>query len=87
MQATGTAGTTGDELGATHTYYSGQTTKTVSVASDTSASPATIDSTGVTTAGKTKGVVLQVKVDTAANGATSGVQTAETLTFKYDVID
>lgn len=86
-EADGTAGTTGNELGANHTHYSGQTTKTTDIESDTSGSPATIETGPLTAAGKSLAVVLQVKVDTAANGATSGVQTAETLTWKYDVVD
>jgi len=84
--ATGTDGDTGDSIeDATngHDYYNAQTTKTANVASDTSGSPATIDSTDHTTTGKCKAVVLQVKVDT---DATQGEQTDETLTFKYDEI-
>ena len=86
-RALGTEGTTGytiEDGTNGHDYYLGQTTPTANVGSDTAGSPATIDSDGLTSAGKTKHVVLQVKVDT---NATSGVQTAETLTFKYDVID
>jgi hypothetical protein len=87
VQATGTAGTTGDNLANNHTFYSGQTTKTVNLSLTNAASPANVDFTGETTAGKSLAIALQVKVDTAANGATSGVQTAETMTWKYDVID
>lgn len=86
-QATGTQGTTGDYIGdATngHSYYKDQTTPTANVANDTEASPALIDSEGRTSAGRTKFIVLQVKVDTDAS---SGVQPAETMTWKYDVID
>lgn len=85
MQATGTPGDTGDELGATHTYYSGQTTKTVDIEGDVVGTPATIDSTdhGPSAAENTKHIVLQVKVDT---NATQGTQAEETLTFKYDEI-
>ena len=84
--ATGTQGTSGDEIEhATngHDYYNGQTTKTANVESDTEGSPATIDSTDHTGTGKCKAVVLQVKLDTAGNGAVQGEQTDETLTFKY----
>jgi hypothetical protein len=86
-QASGTPSTTGDTIETQHAFYSGQTTKVSSVASDTSGSPAVIESGSLTVAGKSKAIVLQVKVDTTANGASSGVQTAETLTWKYDVID
>lgn len=84
--ATGTEGTTGYEIGVVtngHDYFNAQTTKTASVQSDTSGSPATIDSTDHTTTGMCKAVVLQVKV---ASDATQGEQTDETLTFKYDEI-
>lgn len=87
--ATGTDGDTGDEIEDAvdgHGYYNEQTTKTSNVASDTVGSPATVDSTDHTTTGKCKAVVLQVKVDTAANGAVQGEQTDETLTFKFDEI-
>lgn len=83
-QAAGTEGTTGysiEDASNGHTYYKSQTTPTADVASDTSGSPATIDSGTHTTAEKTKHVVLQVKV---ASDATQGTQTAETLTWKYD---
>lgn len=84
--ATGTDGDTGhaiDDATNGHGYFNTQTTKTANVASDTSGSPATIDSTDHTTTGKCKAVVLQVKVDT---DATQGEQTDETLTWKYDEI-
>lgn len=89
VQATGSTSVApyGDTIAASHTFYAGQTTPTADVASDTSASPATIEVGSLTEAGKSKAIVFQVKVDTAANGATSGVQTAETMTWKYDVID
>jgi len=86
QQASGTQGTTGyaiDDATNGHAYYNTQTTKTANVASDTSGSPATIDSGDHTTAEKTKHIVLQVKV---ASDATQGSQSAETLTWKYDEI-
>jgi len=86
QQASGTEGDTGysiEDATNGHAYYKSQTTPTANVASDTSGSPATIDSGDHTTAEKTKHVVLQVKVDT---DATQGTQSAETLTFKYDEI-
>lgn len=84
--ATGTTGTTGDALddGTNgHGFYNGQTTPTASVFSDTSGSPATIDSSTYTTTTSTKAVVLQVVVDT---DATQGTQSSETFTFLYDEI-
>ena len=84
--ATGTEGDTGHAIeDATngHDYYNAQTTPTANVANDTEASPATIDSTDHTSAGKTKAVVLQCRV---ANDAVQGEQADETLTFKYDEI-
>lgn len=86
-QATGTPGVSGDPIeDATngHPYYKTQTTPVVNVANDTSSNPALVDSTGLTSAGRSKAIVLQVKV---ASNASSGVQPAETMTWKYDVID
>jgi len=86
QQASGTAGTTGyaiEDATNGHAYYNTQTTKTANVANDTSGSPAIIDSSTYTAAGKTKHIVLQVKV---ASDATQGTQSAETLSFKYDEI-
>jgi len=84
--ATGTSGTTGHSIEDDtngHGYYDGQSTETADVASDTSGSPATIDSSDIETTADSKAIVLQVKVDT---DATQGAQAAETLTFKYDEI-
>lgn len=89
QQSAGTEGTTGYEMGnATngHAYYKGQSTPKVNVNSYTSGSPLTVDSSDHTSAEKTKHVVLQVKVDTQANGASQGSQAAENLTFLYDEI-
>jgi hypothetical protein len=86
-QADGTAGTTGyaiEDAGDGHTYYNGQTTPTADVNSDVVGSPPVIDSGDHTTTERCKHVVLQVKVDTAANGAVQGTQIAKTLTWKYD---
>jgi hypothetical protein len=82
-QATGTPGTSGDDLEASHTYYSGQTNKSDPVSGKTSGSPATIDSGDHTIAEAFKGVILQAKVDT---DATRGAQTAEQLNFSYDEV-
>lgn len=92
QQAAGTVGTTGYAIEAAtvgHAFYNGQTTKTADLMSDTVGSPCTIElsSTAITGAGKSKAVVVQVKVDTAVNGASSGVQSAKTMTWKYDVIN
>ena len=82
-QATGTPGTTGDDI-ETHTYYSGQTTKSANITGDTSGSPATIDSNTYTTPNdRCYFIVLQVTVD---NDATQGAQTPETFTWLYDEI-
>lgn len=83
QQATGTGGVTGDDLVASHSYYSGQTTKSVTLQTDTSGSPALIDSTAYVADNKSKHIVLQVYVDT---DATNGVQSAETMTFICDEI-
>lgn len=83
VQATGTPGVTGNDLESSHIYYSGQTTKSVNITTDTSGSPATIDSTAYVAGGRTKHIVLQAEIDT---NATQGVQTAETMTFIVDEI-
>jgi len=87
--ATGTEGTTGDAIddGANgHGRYLGQVPVISDVESDTSAAKALIDDTNHDAAGKCHAVVLQVKLDTAANGAVQGLQADETLTFSYDEI-
>ena len=81
--ATGTVGTSGDDLGSTHAYYSGQTTSEVDAFSFTSGSPAQIDSNTYTTDGSSYAAVIQADVDTDAS---AGVQTNETFTFLYDDI-
>lgn len=82
-QATGTPGTTGDDL-ETHSYFSAQTTKTADLTGDTAPNGATIDSNAYTSANdRCYYIVLQVKVDT---DATQGTKTAETFTWKYDEI-
>lgn len=89
QQAAGTTGTTGFSISdATngHAFYKSQVTPTANVNSDVSGSPATIDTTAYTSAGQSKGVVLQLLIDTAANGAVQGVMAAKTLTFIVDEI-
>jgi hypothetical protein len=91
-QATGTVGTTGDDMDDVtdgHAYYKTGTSNfaaAASVAGYTSGSPLTVDSADHTGAEAFKGVVLQAKVDTAANGSVRGAQVAETLTFTYDEV-
>ena len=81
--ATGTVGETGDDLGSTHAYYSGQSTPEDDAFTYTSGSPAQIDSNTYTTDGSSYAAVLQVDVDTDAS---AGIQTSETFTFLYDEI-
>jgi len=81
--ATGTTGTSGDDLGGNHGFYSGQTTSEADISNDTSGSPATIDSNTYTSNTSTKAVVLQADVDTDAS---PGIQSDETFTFLYDEI-
>lgn len=81
--ATGTTGTSGDDLGANHSYYSGQTTSETSAFVFTSGSTATIDSNTYSTDGSSYAAVLQLDVDTDAS---AGTQSDETFTFLYDEI-
>lgn len=84
--ATGTPGTTGDNLDNVttgHGYYNAQTTKYVNATTYTSGAKMTVDSTDHTGTGKCKAVVSQVKV---YQDATQGTMTAETFTFSYDEI-
>lgn len=83
QQASGTPGVLGNNLETSHSYFSGQSTPSVNINSDTSGSPATIDSNAYVSAGNSYHVVLQVLVDT---DATQGLQSAETLTFMVDEI-
>jgi len=85
-QASGTPGTTGDDLETGHTYYSGQTNKSDPITDYTSGSKCQIDTTtSITVSGNScYYAVLQVKVDTVANGASPGQQDSETLTWTYD---
>ncbi|HEY4674476.1 MAG TPA: hypothetical protein VIH48_00305 [Candidatus Bathyarchaeia archaeon] len=64
-QAAGTEGDTGytiEDATNGHDYYKGQSTPTQNVANDTSGAKAQVDTTDYTSAGKTKHLVLQVKV-------------------------
>ena len=87
--ATGTIGTTGHTIedGANgHTYYNGQTPPILDIENYVTGARCTIDSTNHVGVGKAKAAVLQVKLDTVANGAVQGLQADETLTFAYDEI-
>lgn len=85
-QASGTEGTTGDDMAdATdgHAYYKGQTTPTGLVSACTSASPLTVDSGDHTAAEAFKHCVLQAVVD---DDAVRGAKTAESLSFQWDEV-
>jgi hypothetical protein len=88
-QATGTEGTTGDDMDDSadgHAYYKdGTANHAVPAAVDgyTTGSGLMVDSGDHTVAEAFKGVVLQAVVDT---DATRGAQVAETLTFQYDEV-
>lgn len=87
--ATGTVGTTGHKIedGTNgHTYYNGQTVKTADIEDYVTGARATIDSTNHVGVGKCKAAVLQLKLDTVANGTIQGLQTGESLYFSYDEI-
>jgi hypothetical protein len=84
MKATGVDGTTGNPIATTHTYYDAQSVPVSDADADTSGAPALIDDTVHTVAGYTYGIVLQVKVDTLANGAIQGTQAEYLLTWEYD---
>jgi len=84
--ATGVVGTSGDYIDDSangHAYYKGQTAQPALASDYTSGASLLIDSTDHGSAGKTKAVVLQVKIQT---DATQGTQADENLTFLYDEI-
>ena len=88
-QATGEEGVSGDPMDDPvdgHATYKGAGYTVVDVETYTSMAALLIDSTEYTEAGKTKATVLQVKCDTAANGAVQGAQSPEPLYWKYDEI-
>lgn len=91
--ASGTPGTTGpdmDDSSTGHTYYKSGSSNHAAPANIQSyhdvASALIVDTTDHITNESTKCVVMQVKLDTAANGAAQGAQSAETLTWLYDEI-
>jgi len=78
-QSQGTVGTSGDELLANHTV--------VTAIGAIGTSPVVIDAGPYTSPpDQTDHIVMQTKVDTAANSASQGVQAAETLTWLVDEI-
>lgn len=81
--ASGTVGTSGDDLGANHGYFSGQSTPEADAFNATSGSPITVDSSTYTSSTSSKAVVLQADVDTDAS---TGTQSDETFTFLYDEV-
>lgn len=87
-QATGTEGLSGNWLAgsAGHAVYKGTGYSAANVTGFTISAPLLVDSTVYEDDGQSKCVVLQAKIDTAANGATQGIQTDETLYFRYDEI-
>jgi hypothetical protein len=85
-QATGTEGTTGDDMEDDtdgHAYYKGQNPETGLVSAYTSGAMLTVDTADHSAAEAFGHVVIQAKV---ADDATRGLQAAETLTFVYDEI-
>lgn len=87
--ATGTVSTTGHYIGDGangHGYYLGQTPPIIDIEGFVTGARCTIDSTNHAIAEKCKAAVLQVKLDTVANGAVQGLQADETITLAYDEI-
>lgn len=79
IEATGSVGDSGDEMVANHANVSAK----ANINTYDSGSPLTVDSTDYSSAGYTNQVILQEDVDT---DATSGLQTAEDLTWRVDEI-
>jgi len=75
-QATGTPGTTGNEMVASHANIASKQL----LFAFTSTSPKTVDA-GPITSGRCKHVVTQLDVDPTA---AAGTKTAETITWRYD---
>jgi len=85
-QATGTVGTTGDDMGDGvdgHAYYLGQSPTDAEISDYVTGARLTVDSGDHTIAEGFKGIVVQAVVD---DDATRGAQAASTLTFVYDEI-
>jgi hypothetical protein len=88
-QAAGTQGTTGYSImdGTNgHDYYKGQDPGVAALDGYNSGSTLEVDTQDLSAAGSFDHLVIQAKVDTAANGAVRGAQAAETITFIYDEI-
>jgi len=86
-QASGTEYTTGDDLEAQHSYYSGQTNKSDPVGTYLTGSRFPVHTAAITgDPDYTNHVVLQVKIDTAGNGASAGEKSDVTFTFAYDEV-
>lgn len=83
-QAGGIPGTSGyaiEDLVDGHTFYNDQTTKTKDLNLDLVGAPPVVDSGPYTVAGKTKHIVVQVRLD---EDAIQGLQTPKELTWVYD---
>ena len=88
-QATGTEGTTGYDLEDDtngHDYYKTAPNGKAALDGYNSGAPLTVDTQDLEAAGSFDHIVIQAKVDTAANGTVRGAQAAETITFQYDEI-
>ena len=88
QQSAGTPGETGIYLKAGtggHVFYKSETVAPADFQDyDSAVAALLVDSTDHEAAEDTKAVVLQVKVDTVANGAVQGLKDDETFTFLYD---
>jgi len=82
-QAEGTAGTTGETIDASHSYYAGAAGGVVAATTYVTGGRLPVDDYDHTATGKTKHVVTQVQVH---DDATQGEQADETFTFAYDEI-
>jgi len=82
-QAEGTAGTTGETIDASHSYYAGAAGGVVAATTYVTGSKLDVDDAEHTATGKTKHVVTQVQVH---DDATQGEQGDETFTLCYDEI-
>lgn len=87
-QATGTEGLTGDYMGGSsgHPVYKGAGYTVENIENYAVLTPLLVDNTDYIEDGRSKAVVLQAKIDTLANGAEQGLQTPDTLYFRYDEI-
>ena len=88
-QATGTPGVTGNDLEASHSSFSGQTTKSVDLNTILVGAPKVVDTTKYTAVGRTKHVVLQaeIKTDGSSGVFDSSNSKDKTITFLVDEIN